>query len=328
MLKKIINQSFIYFLGLFFFISCINMPKTVVHDKNLPSLEINNYKFHIKTFGKKEDPVIIVVHGGPGADHNYLLNLKELSEKYFVVFYDQRGTGFSQREDPKNHSLESSLEDLKEIIHHYKNGKQVILIGHSWGGMLTTAYIGKNTKDVSKAIIIEPGILNNETSKAFINALKKENSFFSIFPIIGYVLISTFVSSEDGYESKDYIMTKIVNRNIGKPYECENYSASEDFYLRAGYDTFDKLLAPTMEKPENFSYNLLDGIENYKGEISLISSECSFIGYEYQEKYHIQHYPKNTKHIKINATGHSMITTHPEKVIPVIKDIVNSKKNK
>src|SRR5262245_39567974 len=72
------------------------VPKTVDEDPSLPSLEISGTRLHLETFGTPGNPVVIVLHGGPGADYRSLLPLSALADDgFFVVFWDQRGTGLS-----------------------------------------------------------------------------------------------------------------------------------------------------------------------------------------------------------------------------------------
>jgi proline iminopeptidase len=57
--------------------------------------------YQIYTNNESENKIpIIMLHGGPGTPHNYLLNLSELSNYRTVVFYDQLGCGqsFTQNE--------------------------------------------------------------------------------------------------------------------------------------------------------------------------------------------------------------------------------------
>jgi hypothetical protein len=55
----------------------------------------------------------------PGADYRSLLDLKALADDYFVVFYDQRGTGLSPRvEDPGELTYELYLDDLAAFVAH------------------------------------------------------------------------------------------------------------------------------------------------------------------------------------------------------------------
>jgi proline iminopeptidase len=137
------------------------VPETVDQDLSLPSISVNGIKLHSEAFGNPDDPLVVVVHGGPGGDYRYLLNCKEFANHgYRVVFYDQAGSGLSQRL-PKSYysSLQLVYDELTGVIEHYKTHSQqkVFLIGHSWGGMLSTAYINQYPSVISGAILAEPG---------------------------------------------------------------------------------------------------------------------------------------------------------------------------
>ena len=119
------------------------VAQTAAQDASIPSVTLDGVTFHAETFGETTNPVVIVVHGGPGVDYRYLLNLQALSDEYYVVFYDQRGTGLSPKVDPSEITLDSAIEDLDRIVEHYGNGNPVNLVGHSWGGILATAYVGR-----------------------------------------------------------------------------------------------------------------------------------------------------------------------------------------
>ena len=51
---------------------------------------------HLQTFGNPNQPVLFALPGGPGADFRLLLPLKALSDRYYVVLWDPRGTGQCQ----------------------------------------------------------------------------------------------------------------------------------------------------------------------------------------------------------------------------------------
>lgn len=74
-----------------------SVPDTVATVPTIPHVEIDGVVFHAETFGDPQNPVVVVVHGGPGGDYGYLLNLHQLEDDYFVVFYDQRCAGLSPR---------------------------------------------------------------------------------------------------------------------------------------------------------------------------------------------------------------------------------------
>jgi len=75
--------------------------------------------------------------------------------------------------------------------------------------------------------------------------------------------------------------------------------------------------------PELFNYSLTDKLSSYKGEFLFISSECSYIGFEFQEKYHLPFLPAQTKYIKAVNMGHNMITLNPEWSLKVMMEFLD-----
>ena len=111
----------------------------------LEQVEINGSSHEIMIRGKdKNNPVIIVVHGGPGIPEiPYADKYQDLLENNFtVVNYDQRASGKSYHffEDYSNLSSDLLVEDLLAMTDYISErlGKEkVILMGHSFG-----TYIG------------------------------------------------------------------------------------------------------------------------------------------------------------------------------------------
>lgn len=136
------------------------VAKTVDQDPSLPSISVNGTQLHAEAFGHPDSALLIVIHGGPGADYRYLLNCKAFAEDGFrVVFYDQRGAGLSKRHDKSVYSIQIMLDDLGAVIDHYRthSDQKVFLLGHSWGGMLATSYINAYPDKIDGAVLGEPG---------------------------------------------------------------------------------------------------------------------------------------------------------------------------
>jgi proline iminopeptidase len=304
-------------------VSCINIPKTIEYDNSIPFTEIDGYKFHTETFGDEEFETVIIIHGGPGGDYNYLKSLKELSNEHRVVFYDQRGCGLSPRVNKEDLTLERNLKDLELLIDHFSGGKKVKLIGHSWGAMLVVGYLSKYPDKVSHAVVIEPGMLHPESAKAFVEIVNASQTFTDIFVLIKHLLAYPFVTKEDGQEGYDYVMTKLLNRNRpGGLYQCENHAMPPNIFIRGGYEAFNNMLKPVMDNPETFSYDLTNGITYYEGKLLMISSECSAIGFDFQDKYHISKLPPQTIHKITENMGHNMITLNPEWSLKIISEFL------
>lgn len=135
------------------------VPLTVDEDPSLPSITVNNTMLHSETFGNPADPLMVVLHGGPGADYRSILNCKEFAnDGFFVAFYDQRGSGLSQRHDESIYNTQLMIDDLDAVIEHYQSQDQkLFLVGHSWGAILATGYINQYPNKVDGVILMEPG---------------------------------------------------------------------------------------------------------------------------------------------------------------------------
>lgn len=91
------------------------VPRTVDQDASLPQLSINGTTLHLETFGDPDDPMIVLLHGGPGGDYRSMLKCMEFADHgYFVIFYDQRGSGLSQRHPKKTYNLDLMIETWEQ----------------------------------------------------------------------------------------------------------------------------------------------------------------------------------------------------------------------
>lgn len=84
---------------------------------------------------------LLLLHGGPGAGHDYLEPLAELGDERLVVFYDQLGCGKS--EIPNDTSLWVAERFAREVqsVRDALGLERIHLLGHSWGGWLALEYM-------------------------------------------------------------------------------------------------------------------------------------------------------------------------------------------
>jgi proline iminopeptidase len=97
---------------------------------------------------------IVIVHGGPGASHDYFLPyLLPLTRQNRLIFIDERGSGRSQKlEDPAGYTVENMVEDVEAVRQGLVLGK-ITLLGHSYGGVLAQAYALKYQNNLSHLIL-------------------------------------------------------------------------------------------------------------------------------------------------------------------------------
>ncbi|KIJ64925.1 hypothetical protein HYDPIDRAFT_153816 [Hydnomerulius pinastri MD-312] len=95
--------------------------------------------------GSGERP-LVVLHGGPGLSHHYMLPHLNLHAKNNipVIIYDQIGIGQSTHlpDAPKEFwTVELFMDELDNVLSHFGIKKDFDLLGHSWGGMLAAHYV-------------------------------------------------------------------------------------------------------------------------------------------------------------------------------------------
>ena len=85
-------------------------------------------------------PPVLLLHGGPGAHHDYLYpQLLALSDTYRVITYDQRGGGKSKTDDPTPVTWQTQVGDLAQIVTEFGLTAPTI-VGYSWGALLAMLY--------------------------------------------------------------------------------------------------------------------------------------------------------------------------------------------
>ena len=115
-------------------------------------VDANGVMIYYKMLGRGAP--LMIVHGGPGASHDYFLPyLLPLARHNKVVFIDERGSGRSQKlEDPSGYTIENMVEDVEGVRQALGLGK-ISLLGHSYGGALAQAYALKYQANLTHLIL-------------------------------------------------------------------------------------------------------------------------------------------------------------------------------
>lgn len=102
----------------------------------------------------RQNPTLILLHGGPGADHSiYKPGFSRLSGVAQIIYYDHRGCGRSE-DGPREHwTLAQWADDLKALCDALGIDKPVVL-GTSFGGFVAQAYATRYPDHPGKLILI------------------------------------------------------------------------------------------------------------------------------------------------------------------------------
>ena len=139
----------IVFISLLF--SCKNKSQENYSEEG--TIEINGTKLYYKVVGQGEP--FLIIHGGPGLNHKYLFpNLQFLTDRYQLIFYDQRASGRSSLDlDTNSVTIDNFIKDIDELRNIFGIEKLNIM-AHSWGGLLAMKYAIKYPENTKSLILI------------------------------------------------------------------------------------------------------------------------------------------------------------------------------
>ncbi len=124
------------------------------------------------SYGQAGAPRLLVLHGGPGADHCYLLpQMLHLAERHDLLFYDQRGGGRSKSDARIPVTWQTHVEDLAAVIEEFSL-EPLSIVGYSWGAMLALLYVVEAKKNGTlpmpdRLALISPAPLTREYRRQF-----------------------------------------------------------------------------------------------------------------------------------------------------------------
>lgn len=156
-LKKLVNNS------LLLLILYLNLTLAYANQSSMKQLEevaLHGSKQWIYITGQQDsNPVLLVLHGGPGFAMLPLFHekLPELEKTFTVVNWDQRGAGksYSQSIPAKSMTMEQLVEDAHELTQILKqkfHKNRIFLLGHSSGTIVGARLIKAYPEDYSSYI--------------------------------------------------------------------------------------------------------------------------------------------------------------------------------
>ena len=121
-------------------------------------IEVNGVKLHYLDYGTGGHPPMLCVHGGQAHAHWFDFVAPGFTSDHHVYAHDLRGHGDSAWADPQTYSFETHADDLNAFIEKL-DLRDVVLVGHSMGGMISLLYAATHPGRVSKLIIVDSTML-------------------------------------------------------------------------------------------------------------------------------------------------------------------------
>jgi len=118
---------------------------------------LNGVRFYYRIGGTASDgtPPVVFLHGGPGqgSEHFDVLGGRYIERDLRMVWYDQRGSGLSERPVSGDYAIATMVDDI-EALRQALGVPQVALIGHSFGAVLALEYAAKYPHNASHVVIV------------------------------------------------------------------------------------------------------------------------------------------------------------------------------
>jgi proline iminopeptidase len=296
------------------------VPPTADRDPSLARAQIRvagrTRWIHLQRFGDPSAPPLLVLHGSLG-DHRALLPLRELADRYRVVFWDQRGNGLSERIEASEYTEASIVEEIDAVADAIAPGALLTLVGHSFGAMYTSLYLSERPQRVKQAVLIEPGGLTGAIFEA---------TFSDIINIslVDPAMNAMFWQNEQigavDHDAADYRALMVLLNGRQTNYHCDPDHPPYWPVWRPGaaVDVYRSTLLGSSGLSGKFSFDFARNTRSYPNEVLFIAGSCSALGPEYQRRWHLPLFGK-ARLVEVPNTGHRLIQEDPGAIIAALR---------
>ena len=148
------------------------MPNPIPPPRDSGVTSTTSVPLHWVAYGPRGAPRLLVLHGGPGASHDYLLpQMLRLADERELVLYDQRGGGRSKTDDRAPITWRTQVEDLGRVASELRL-EPLTIVGYSWGGLLAMLYAIEAARDaalvpVRRLVLVDPAPVTRELRERF-----------------------------------------------------------------------------------------------------------------------------------------------------------------
>ena len=120
----------------------------------MTTMHIRDVDLFVEVIGS--GPPLLLMHGGPGADHWTLRQFRQLADQFTLVFYDHRCNGRSDGPPVESMTWENLTADADALRERLGYERWAVL-GHSFGGTVALEYALRYPARVSQLILLDTG---------------------------------------------------------------------------------------------------------------------------------------------------------------------------
>ncbi|MBT5706807.1 MAG: alpha/beta hydrolase [Verrucomicrobia bacterium] len=122
-------------------------------------VSLNERSFHYVDTGDANKPLVVFIHGSPGAWDAFedFLKNRRLRDRARLISVDRPGYGRSGLGEPEK-SLSTQAELISHVFKHNPSGQKAILVGHSFGGPVAAKMGIDHPNQVAGLVLVAPSV--------------------------------------------------------------------------------------------------------------------------------------------------------------------------
>ena len=274
---------------------------------------VNGGEIHMHCTGPENNnskPTIIIISGGTAPSFAYLDLQEKLSESVRTCTYDTAGIGWSESNDIP-HIAKNRSNELYLLLQSAKIDGQIILAGHSLGGITSLIYSAEHEEQVAGIAFIDSSHYNQydyfgkEYSDATFDQIEAPLPYVWLIELRSTLGIAKLMAIFDTSMSEEHVKEHNMLESIHKqnsPYStmasmASNFRLSFEQGKEAHYDRGDlPIVVLTAESP----------IISNSQELAGVSTEEFRKGFDILQK-DLAGLSSNGKHVFVNGTNHGSI---------------------
>lgn len=276
---------------------------------------VNGTELYYKIIGEGEP--LIVVHAGPGMDHNHLYpNIGKLAREFQVIFYDQRGTGHSSAEiDSLDINTSTFVEDLEAL--RTKFGiDNLNLLGVSWGAMLAMQYAIAYPDHLNALILGCPMGASSDFTHPFSEAIQQARTSEDSLALVK-------IRQSDAFKNGDPEAADAASKISFKSYfhPGKQHLADQVDYNYGESTMKNRQMVSSLIFQEYQNYDIHDELSNITSPTLVIHGDSDPLPWEFAERIHSA--IPNSQFELLKDTGHFIFVEAEEEFLDIVTNFIN-----
>ena len=267
---------------------------------------------HYVDEGKRDAPIIVMVHGNPTWSFYYRKLITALSATHRVIVPDHIGCGLSDKPQDYSYTLEQHVQNLTRLL-NYLNVNDVTLVVHDWGGAIGMGYATRFPEKMKQFVVFN-------TAAFFVPKIPKRIAICRV-PVLGNFLVRglngfSLAALVFATSQRDKFPAEVRKAYLAPYNSWANRIAIHNFVkdipMENGHQT-----RPTIDDIE-------EGLAQFKNHPMIImwgDDDFCFTTRDFLPKWQA-HFPHANVHVLPNA-GHYVVEDAIETIIPRLKQFLN-----